>query len=121
MQKWEVKFMRLLTVYRAVRLFIQPMGIFLVILLGNTDMIETLLEINIWVLISDSIISNVFLVTSLRIFVVKFRQLVQLSEKDLRKLKIEYVVMMMTSVMRFVIDSIIFLLKIVDNECIGPV
>jgi hypothetical protein len=80
MPKWEQQFINVLKVYCIVRIIAQSIGILLVNVFAETGYVETFLSVNIWILIADCFISNALLLTSLKIYMVRFSQSGRLEE-----------------------------------------
>jgi hypothetical protein len=93
---------------------------------ATTDRIELFSQINIWILILDSVIMNVYLGLSLKIYLKRFNHISSMKEKEIRKLKIEYFFMIVSSFMRVVIDILfltalpLFIKEHSRDECIAP-
>jgi hypothetical protein len=126
MARWEQKYITYLNGYFVLRTVAQATGIVLVNIYAETDKISFFSQVNIWILISDSVIMNVYLVLSLKIYLKRLNHIVSIEEKELRKLKMEYFLMIITSFTRVVIDilfSTALPLAIESNSasnCIGP-
>jgi hypothetical protein len=71
---------------------------------AERENVTTFLELVLFVLLSDCVISNVLLIISLKIFVRRFRQAARLEDNDLKVLKREYVMMIAISLIRVVLD-----------------
>ena len=60
--------MSILSVYCIARIVLEGICILLLNIFAEIDNVKTFLDLAIWVLIVDCVITNVFLVTSLKIF-----------------------------------------------------
>jgi hypothetical protein len=68
LSKWERDYITYLNVYYVVRIVVQFMGIALVNIFVEKDSISTFSQVNLWILVVDSIIMNIYLIVSLRIY-----------------------------------------------------
>lgn len=66
--------MKLLSFYCYFRIIIEIICILLVNIFAEIEDVRTFVDLAIWVLIVDCVIANIFLVTSLKIFRVRFKQ-----------------------------------------------
>lgn len=96
------------------RVFTQSAGVLLVNIFTESQLLPLFLKINVLILIGDCCIINVMLLVSLRIYMVRFRQTGRIYESDLAQLRQEYSIMIMTSLLRIVIDVLFLVLPIVD-------
>lgn len=108
--------------YLIVRLALQSIGIALVNIYANSDKISFFSQINIWILMFDSVITNIFLALSLKIYLKAIKLIYTIDQQDLVTLKIEYTLMIVTSFMRIVIDIPFLIMPMFiksNNPCIG--
>jgi len=77
------------------------------------------------VLVFDCTVINVLLLISLKIYILRFRESGRIEESDLRELKQEYGIMIMTSLLRIIIDVAFLIMPILPEDsqgrCIGLV
>ena len=109
-----------------VRFVSQAAGITLVNIYAESEDISMFSQVNVWILISDSVIMNAYLGLSLKIYLKRLNHIVSIQEEELRKLKIEYSFMIISSLIRVVID-ILFLTALPllvkehsSSACVGP-
>jgi hypothetical protein len=108
MARWEQRYITYLNGYFVLRVVMQATGIVLVNIYAETDEISFFSQVNLWILISDSVITNGYLAVLLKIYLKRLNHIISIGEKELRKLKMEYFLMIITSLTRVVID-ILFL------------
>jgi hypothetical protein len=70
---------------------------------AQTDKIELFLNINIYLLVFDCFACNFILIVSRNIFIRRFEEAHTLEQDDLRVLKKEYTIMIITSLYRIVL------------------
>lgn len=119
--RWEQKYIHYLNGYFILRILDQSVGIILVNIFANTSDIAFYSTLNVWILICDSLIVNIFLALSMKIYLRRFAEVGRLQISDLIQLRKEYRVMIGTSVMRVIIDLVFLGLPIVKGKCIGPI
>lgn len=68
LSKWERDYITYLNVYYVVRIVAQFIGIALVNIFVEKESISTFSQVNLWILVVDSIIMNIYLIVSLRIY-----------------------------------------------------
>lgn len=121
LSRWEQKYIHYLNGYFILRIFNQTVGVILVNIFADTSEISLYSTINVWILICDSLIINIFLALSMKIYLRRFAEVGRLQISDLIQLRKEYRVMIGTSVMRVIIDLVFLGLPIVKGKCIGPI
>jgi hypothetical protein len=68
LSKWQRSYIGHLNCYLIIRVIAQAGGLILVNIYALTDKISLYAQINVWILIMDSVITNVFLALSLKIY-----------------------------------------------------
>lgn len=104
--RWERNYINYLNVYYYVRIGAQTIGVILVNIYAQTDHVSFFFQISVWILITDSVIMNIYLILSLKIYLKAIRFIPAMSEKEIQTLKVEYGLMIATSLMRVIIDLI---------------
>jgi hypothetical protein len=68
LSKWQRNYISYLNCYSVIRVIAQTAGLILVNIYALTDKIALYSQINVWILILDSVITNVYLALSLKIY-----------------------------------------------------
>jgi hypothetical protein len=86
--KWEQSYVGYLDFYYIFRILVQAIGILLVNIFAETDQISLFSQINLWILILDSVIMNIYLILSLKIYLRAITHINFIQKKEVKTLKI---------------------------------